>query len=180
MKSRLIIATLLFSVFFISCKKEEKAQPEPIVEEVKNIFKTSLNIVVKKDDNLHLYFTEDGSTNFTEENSVWVDVKGSETAQDVTFQLGENRVPTQLRLDFGIAKDQEPIVINSFAMNYLNKEFKIPGNQFLILFDPDLTKTIFDKNTATVTAVVKDGVRQSPSFYPNTKPLGDEINKLVK
>ena len=77
-------------------------------------------------------------------------------------------------------KDQEPIVINSFQMNYSNNEFKIPGNQFWIYFNPDLTKTAFDKNTATVSGLVKDGVRQSPSFYPNTTPLGNEIRKIIK
>ena len=41
------------------------------------------------------------------------------------------------------------------------------------------SKTIFDKTTGTVSAVFKDGVRQSPSFYPNANPLGNEIKKSL-
>jgi len=183
MKSRLIIATLLVTVFFVSCKNDEKKEtaPETKVAEVQSkSFRVSLDLLIKQDDKLHLYYTEDNSINFVEESSVWLEVKGNPTSQKVTFELPKDVYPTQFRLDFGINKDQAPITISSFAINYLQREFKIPGSQFYIFFDPDLTKTVFDKNTATVSAVVKDGVRQSPSFYPNTKPLGDEINKLLK
>ena len=182
MKTRIILSILLVTVFFTGCKNDksvdslEVVTPEKVVDET---FKVTINATVNKDDTFSLYYTEDGTTDF-KKAALWMAFKGNNSPQDIVFTLPKDVLPTQLRLDFGITKDQEPIVINSFSMNYLNKEFKIPGNQFFILFDPDITKTVFDKNTATVTAVVKDGVRQSPSFYPNKKPLGDEINKLVK
>lgn len=43
-------------------------------------------MVVKKDDNMHLYYTQDGSINFDEKQSVWMPV-GNESAQEVTFKL---------------------------------------------------------------------------------------------
>jgi hypothetical protein len=181
MKTRIILSVLLVAIFFTGCKDEKSVDNLEVVtpEVVDESFKVTINATVKKDDTFSLYYTEDGSTDFKLE-PLWLAFKGNNAPQDIVFSLPKDVLPTQIRLDFGITKDQEPIVINSFKMSYYKKEFQIPGNQFFIYFDPDLSKTVFDKNTATVTAVVKDGARQSPSFYPNTKPLGDEINKLVK
>lgn len=182
MNSKKIFALLLLVITTISCKdeakKDDNGQQNQEVATPDNTFKVSLNVVVKKNDNFCLLYTEDGSTNFKE--GIWKEVKAAENGQIVEFSLPKDIIPSQLRLDLGMNKDQEPIVINSFQMNYSNNEFKIPGNQFWIYFNPDLTKTAFDKNTATVSGLVKDGVRQSPSFYPNTTPLGNEIRKIIK
>ncbi len=181
MKTRIILAILLVAVFFTGCKGEKSIDDLEVVTPVAvdETFKVIINATVKKDDTFSLYYTEDGTTDFKLE-PLWLAFKGNDAPQDIIFNLPKDVLPSQIRLDFGITKDQEPMVINSFRMTYLKKEFQIPGNQFFVYFDPDLTKTVFEKNTATVTAVVKDGVRQSPSFYPNTKPLADEINKLIK
>ena len=49
---------------------------------------------------------------------MWMAIKGSEAPQDIVFTLPKDVLPTQLRLDFGMTKDQAPIIINSFSMNY--------------------------------------------------------------
>ena len=174
----------MVTAFFTGCKNDKSVDSlevvKPAVEAADTSFKVTINVTVKKDDTFSLYYSEDGSTDFTKIKPLWMVVKGNQTQQNVVFSLPKDVIPTQLRLDFGMTKDQEPIIINSFQMNYLKNEFKIPGNQFFVYFDPDITKTIFDKNTATITAVVKDGIRQSPSFYPNSNPLGNEIKKIVR
>lgn len=182
MKTRIILSILLVTVFFTGCKNDKSVDSLEVVtpEVVDNTFKVRMNVTVKKDDTFSLYYTEDGSTDFTKIPPLWMVVKGNPSHQDVVFTLPPDVIPTQLRLDFGMNKDQEPLIINSFQMNYLKNEFKIPGNQFFIYFDPDLTKTVFDKTTGTISGVVKDGVRQSPSFYPNADPLGKEIKKIVR
>jgi len=182
MRTKFFILAIVLAGIFSSCKNEKSVDSLEVVqpEVVDNAFKVTLNVTVKKDDTFSLYYTEDGSTDFTKSPPLWMVVKGNASQQDVVFSLPQDVIPTQLRLDFGMNKDQEPIVINSFQMNYFKNEFKIPGNQFFIYFDPDITKTIFDKTTATVSAVIKDGVRQSPSFYPNANPLGNEIKKIVR
>lgn len=182
MKARIILSILFVTVFFIGCKDEKSVDKLEVVNPevaVDDTFRVTINAVVKKNDSFSLYYSLDGTTDFTIE-PLWREFKGSEGAQDIVFELPKDVVPTEIRLDFGLTKDQEPIVLNYFKMNYLNNEFKVAGNQFGMYFNPDPTKTIFDYNTATITAVVKDGVRQSPSFYPHTKPLGDEIKKLLK
>ena len=177
MKTKFIVLLSIVSVL-IGCNKDksEPAQPEAPKEEMG--FKFSVNVVAKKDDTFSLFYTEDGTTNFTE--PIWLAVKGSDSAQDVVFTLPEDAVPTQFRLDMGMSKDQEPMIINGFKMSYRGKTFEVPGSDFYIYFDADKSKTIYDREKQTVTAVVKDGQRQYPSFYPNTAPLGEAIKKVMQ
>lgn len=181
MKTKFLALFVIVSTLFVGCKDEKSNDAIDAVtaKEQKN-FKVTLNVTVKKNDTFSIFYTEDGSIDFTKTTPIWVEVKGSDSPQDVVFNLPEDIIPTQLRLDFGMSKDQEEIVINKFKMDFFGKSFEAAGEQFYVYFDPDLSKTIFDKDKKTINAVVKDGVRQSPSFYPNTKPLGDEITKIVK
>jgi hypothetical protein len=182
MKTKFITVFLLLSIVLVGCKNENKndtTASESVVKNDKN-FTVTLNVTVKKDDTFSLFYTEDGSTDFTQIQPLWIEVKGSEVPQDVVFALPADASPTQLRLDFGLNKEQQPILINKFNMNFFGKSFESPGKDFYIYFDADRSKTIYDKDQMTIDAVISDGVRQSPSFYPNTKPLGDEIAKLLQ
>lgn len=181
MKTRFIALFVVLTTLFVGCKNDKPADAMEAVapKEDKN-FKVTLNVTVKKDDTFSIFYTEDGTNDFTKIQPIWLEVKGSESPQDVVFNLPEDIVPSQLRLDFGINKEQQPIVINKFKMSYFGKSFEAPGEDFYIYFDADKSKTVYDKDKKTIDAVVKDGVRQSPSFYPNMKPLGDEITKIVK
>ena len=67
MRTKFLIATLVLLGIFSSCKNEksvdslEVVQPEVTVD---NSFKVTLGVIVKKEDNLSLFFTEDGSIDF--------------------------------------------------------------------------------------------------------------------
>lgn len=175
----LILIFCFFSV--IGCKNEKSNNTDELsVAKEENNFKVKLTVTVKKDDTFSLFYTEDGSTDFSKIPPIWLNVKGSNSPQDIVFNLPEDAIPSQLRLDFGLSKDQEEMVIDKFGMYYFGKSFEIPGDKFYFYFDADKSKTIFDKDKRTVNAVFKSGVRQFPSFYPNTRPLGEEIQKLVK
>lgn len=182
MKTKFLALLFLLSLIIVGCKDEKTSDTNAEESAVKNDrnFTVTLNVTVQKDDNFSLFYTEDGSTDFSKIQPLWIEVKGGSAAQDVVFKLPEEANPTQFRLDFGMNKEQQPIVINTFKMAFLGKSFEALGQDFYIYFDADKSKTIFDKDQKIVNAVVTDGVRQSPSFYPNTKPLGDEISKLLQ
>jgi hypothetical protein len=181
MKTRLILVSL-FAVLFFSCKndKTETTKEDAATPAKSTAFKVTLEVIAKKKDGFSLFYTEDGTNDFSKIQPIWADAKASDAPQQIVFTLPEDVFPTQFRLDLGVTPDQEDIVIKSFTMEYMDKSFRINGDEFFIYFDPDPSKTIFDKTTGVVKAVVKDGVRQSPSFYPNTKPLGDQIALLLK
>jgi len=180
MKTRILSSILLLAVFLTGCKNEKPIDSLDVVktEEAVKIFQITLDVTVKKNDDFALFYTEDGSINFTG-NPIWIGVKGSETSQKVVFNLPEDVIPTNLRLDFGISKDQEPMTINNFKMTYAGKTFEAPGATFFQYFRPNEECTQVDKVKALVIPVKKEGKYFGPSFYPEIA-LSEEIGKLVK
>jgi hypothetical protein len=111
MKLRTIILGIFFTVALASCKKDEKAaegnapSTEAVVND--NVTTFTLNAVVKKDDSFQIYYKQDNDVQapFDEKSSMYVEIKGSETAQDIVFRLPKDVMPTMLRFDFGVTKD---------------------------------------------------------------------------
>ena len=182
MKTRVILASLFLSMALFSCKKEVKTEAAEaiVVDETKDLFKVSLDLVVKKNDTLHLYYTEDGSINFSEESSIWLPVTGKEANQEVTFMLPKDVFPTQFRLDLGVNQAQEDIVFKTISFNYLDKKFASTGADVANYFIPDQSKCSFDIATGTIKATKDNGTRLSPSFYPNELRIKAELEKLAK
>ena len=180
MKTKLIVSFLMVFALF-SCKKETKpTETEAKKEEVSKIFKVTLDVKVSKDDTFHLFYTEDGSINFNEESSIWVELKGSPQSQKVVFNLPENTIPTQLRLDFGINKLQDDIIINNFSMYYAGKTFEAPSSKFFDLFRPNELVVGIDPATNTIKPIKKEGQAYGPSFYPREDAVTKQIELLVK
>lgn len=178
--------TLVFSLLFVFACNKDKAKENtkaeapkiPVTENVDKRYKVKLDFIAKKDDSFSLFYTEDGSIDFTKIEPIWVEFKGNPEMQEIVFNIPDKVVPTQIRLDFGVNKDQSEVVIRSLKMEHAGKYFEAQGNLFFEYFRPDPTKTIIDKETAVVKAVVKDGVRQSPSFYPIEDVMKAELAKL--
>ena len=184
MKMKLIFVFLL-SVTLFSCKNEEKtndAADGPVAEQEvdQNLLKVSFDLIVKKDDNMHLYYSEDGSINFNEKQSVWIPVKGSEQTQEVIFKLPENVLPTALRVDFGYGKNetQSDVELKSFRLKYYDKIFEVKDTMIFNYFYPNLENTVVPFKTAILQRKAKDQPG-GPILYPHT-PLTVELEKIVK
>ena len=179
MKTKFLTSLMIILSLF-SCKQETKKQDTNVVNtEVSKTFKVTLDVKVNKNDTFHLFYTEDGSINFKEESSVWVELKGSPEYQKVVFNLPENTIPTQMRIDFGINKEQDDIIIKNFKMDYLGKTFEAPGSLFFNYFRPNELVVAIDATTNTIKPIKKEGQAYGPSFYPQDA-LSDQIKKLVK
>ena len=177
----------LFLVFFLtsiilSCKNDTKVQQNEnqnnSIVIPTNSFKVFVNVVVKKNDDFCLLYTQDGSLNFKE--GVWQVVKGSDNEQTVEFSLPNDVFPTQLRLDLGKNIEQDDILIKSVKFDYLGNFRELLGPQIGVFFRPDNSKCTFDANTGLIKAIVKDGVKQFPSLYPHETVQAAEIPKLIK
>lgn len=182
MKTRIILSILLVTVFFTGCKNDKSVDSLEVVtsEVVDNSFKIVLKAIVKKDDDIALYYTEDGTTNFYDVKPIWQGVKGSENEQEISYTLPADAYPTQIRFDLGLKKDQEDITIKGVKMTYLGKTFEAYGQKFWLFFRDDKNQCNADNNTGIVTAVVKDGERKMPSICPQQDVLGPELLKLGK
>lgn len=179
MKTKFILSVVIAFVLF-SCKQEAKpTESKDKNEEVSKVFKVTLDVKVNKDDTFHLFYTEDGSINFAEESSVWVELKGNPESQQVVFSLPENTIPTQMRIDFGINKNQDDMIIRNFKMDFAGKTFEAPGAQFFKYFRPNDLVVAIDAATGAIKPIKKEGQGYGPSFYPQEE-LAKEIESLVK
>lgn len=182
MRTKFILSLLFSLILLVSCKNEKPIDSLDVVSPEKiadNTFKVTLNVIVKGDDTFSLYYTEDGSIDFKGE-PLWLAVKGNESAQDVAFSLPKDVYPTQLRLDFGMNTKQEDIFLKAVTFEYKGNKKQIVGADLINYFIADQSKCSFDSTTGLIKAIVKDGVRQYPSLYPqnvNLKPLLENFGK---
>jgi hypothetical protein len=182
MKFRNIILLTVLSLVFVNCKNDknnsETEKQKQDVEIQQNLFKVSLNAIVNKTDDFCLLYTEDGSLNF--EEGVWQQVIGSTNEQTINFSLPDGVFPSLLRLDLGKKSDQNDIVLKSLTFSYQGKVRELVGPQIGVFFRPDVTKCTYDASTGIIKAIVKDGVKQSPSLYPHESIQAVELIKLAK
>lgn len=177
MKIKLLISLFILSFCFISCKKEaEKTEKE---DPTKELFKVSLDLVLPKNDTLHLYYAQDMAQDYREENSIWLPVQGKEMAQKVTFNLPEEILPIKVRIDFGVNKENKEIVLNTVAFDYFDKSFVANDSIIFNYFRPDESATIVDYKTRTLKRKDPNSVK-GPSLYPHDEAVKAAIEKLVK
>jgi hypothetical protein len=172
-----ILLLLFVSISVLSCKNKEEAQ-EVQIEEKDNSFTITVDMVVKKDDNFQIYYMEDVNEPLDPKNYIDVAVKGSENSQEVVFKLPEDVVPANIRFDLGGNKEQEPIKINSFKMNYFDKKFEAKNEAFDFFFGYNQQVT-FDKVSSTATMKTQGNEDYDPICI--AKPsLHDELKKMVQ
>lgn len=170
--------SLVFLVFIltISCKEKEQKDEDGMHNKE---FTVALDVEVSEPDNFSLYYTEDESINFDVIPPLWASVKGSSNVQRVIFTLPKGAKPTQIRLDFGTNKKQEDIIFRQFTFTYGNKKFDVAGPEIFTYFRPDGSKCKINTSSCKITAIEKDGVRQTPSLYPHEDALGAQIKCLT-
>lgn len=169
-----LIVVILFS--FVGCKKERETG---IAGAEGKHMQVMLEVVAEKDDNFSVYYTEDGSIDFSKEEPVWMPVQGSSKVQEVVFNLPEGKVPTQLRLDLGTNKQQEEVVLKKVSIIYFDQIFIVEDRDIFTFFMADHSKCTVDIKTGTIKAITTNGVRQSPSLYPHGRRLSRQLALLT-
>ncbi len=176
------ILLLICIAFLSSCKndnqKEKATEPDAAVVE-DFIFKVKLGFVAAQNDNFHIYYTEDGSIDFNEEQSIWAEVKGSNQPQELVFNLPEGALPTNLRIDFGGGPnpEQTQIMLQKFGMEYHGKKFEVQGSDIFKFFYPNEQNTVYDASAGALKRITPDD-QTAPSLYPHLT-LSAEIEKLL-
>ena len=177
MKTNFVIVAAIVSLIFISCKNDKKDAVANA--DVKQNFSVDLYVVAPLDDNFSVYYTEDNSISFNGDKAVWRGVKGQLTSQQVTLDLKEEIIPTNIRIDFGINKDQGDVVLEKFKLSFYGKSFEAKGSEFFKYFIPnDSVKTEIDPAKGTVKFLKNPKKFFSPFYYPQQAVL-DEIKKIT-
>ncbi|RBA29701.1 hypothetical protein [Flavobacterium tibetense] len=177
MNSKFILPYLLFTIVFVSCKKE-KTDNQIESEEKSKTFDVTLNMVVSQDDNFQIFYIDGSNQDFDENKSLWVSVKGSLEPQDIIFNLPEDVIPSNIRLDLGNNENQSAMKLNSFKMSYYDKSYELKDT--LILRNFVIGEQLnYDKTTSTLTPNKGKATIYDPLLYPQSN-LREEIEKIVK
>lgn len=183
MKTKLIILSAILSLAFVSCKndaKEGKATEEVVKQDVKENFSLELDVITPNKDDFSMFYTEDGTINFSGDKAVWFGVVPNAASQKVVFDLSEEILPTDIRIDFGLVQDKGDVTVERFKMSYYGKTFEAKGSDFLKYFIPNETlKADVDAAKGTIRFQKLPEKPFTPFFYPQ-QALLDEIKKITK
>jgi hypothetical protein len=183
MKIKLIPALLLLFILG-SCKidkKEENQEALPQTESPKLLnskVKLTFDMVVPKDDLFQVYYTEDGTANCSDDQSVKTLVKGSDVSQKIVFYFPEDVAITYLRFDPGENKDQGTMKANSFTYEYFGKKIEASGSDFFNYFGSPTEQITVDTKTGTITPSGK-GEKYDPVLYQQPQ-VYDRLVEILK
>ena len=183
MNSRIILTIFLSMIFLASCKdKDAQTNTETSTQteaKVKDNIIITISAIVKKDDNFQIYYKDEETEGFTEEKSFYVELKGSESVQDIVFNLPENEFPNYLRLDFGINKEQAPIEIKNLKLSYFDKTVDIKGEDLFEYFYANDSTLKVDKVKGIITPILAADGGYDP-MIASADGLRKQLEQLVQ
>jgi hypothetical protein len=180
MNSKNIIVLLGILSFSLACKNDKT---ENKVEEnkpaVKENFSVELDVMASKKDDFSFYYTEDNTIAFTGDMAMWHGVVGNNTREKINYDMSPEKIPTDIRLDFGMNKEQDSVKLYNVKVAYYGNEISIKGNEFFNYFiESKDFKTVVD-NSEGCLKIYKNGADyKTPFFYPRQE-LIDAIKKLT-
>ena len=178
MKTKLIFITFLVAVISFSCKNESKKTEEILPEEKIITFDVTTDVIVKKDDDLIIYYKDGTNEWFDERHAVWNHVKGSDNLQTITFHLPEGVLPNNIRFDFSKNPLQDPIKISRIKISYQKNSFEVREDDILNYFEIN-EYVKYDKNTKLYTTS-KDSKGVYDPFLQITMKFYNEMDKVNK
>lgn len=106
---------------------------KPTLKKIKNSnpsfgFQVILNLVVKKDDEFQLFYTDNNISGYSEKHSLRKKIKGKKREQIIQFNLPKGIFPNKFRFDVGANEEQNSILIKSIKVKHGANEIFISKN----------------------------------------------------
>jgi len=161
------ICVLLIFAFFTNCENKEKT----------NSLKMNLDVVIKENDSIQIYYTKNTSIAFVEEQSFWKKVLGSKKNQTISVIFPDSILPKQIRIDFGRNIKQSEIILNEITFSYKEKSFSAKGEEIYHLFRIDESNTQIDKLIGSIKRKISTQ-STGPSLYPKGNKLNNRLNRM--
>lgn len=179
MKKIVLLALTVVSLVSTSCKDEKKAgSPDDKKGPVKENFYVEITATASKKDDFAVYFTEDGTIDFKPEAALW---RGFAAGKEETlvYDFPVDAVPTHIRIDFGMNKEQDSVTLSRLKIGYLDNALEIKGSQFFDFFIKDEQfKTAVDAAKGT-TSFIKNGAEYKTPYYYPRQELIDKIKQMT-
>lgn len=182
MKTKLFIIATFLLLLNTSCKNKEEnkeaTDKETTAAPAKQNFSVEVDVAASKKDDFTLYYTEDNTISFKGEMAVWHGVEGNNKREKVVFDLSEEKIPTDIRLDFGMNKEQESVTVYGVKVAFYGNELYIKGSDFFKYFiESKDFKTEFGADGSL--KILKNGSEYKTPFYYPRQELIDALKKLT-
>lgn len=176
MKNRLLIFVLSSLFLLVSCNGKKGDNLED-TKQVNEFFSVEVEAIASKTDDFAMYYSEDNTSNFKDVNAIWHGINAGKD-ETIPFVLSGEKIPTHIRLDFGL-KNQDSVVVKKIKVDFFGNSFQIKGSDFFTFFIKDeqfVTKT--DPVKGTLTIFAKEGVYKTPYYYP-TQLMINKIKEIT-
>jgi len=167
------------------CKNEKPLDELRLInyEIEKNDIYLELEMIVPEDDVFSVFYTEDGSFNYSAEKMLKRNVKGNNQPQLILFKFPEAAKPTAIRIDIGVNPNQQKIMFKRFAFNYFDKQFII-NHAFLKYYRTNAFFRFNSKKKVFIPTKTKEKYDPilfcKPALVKQLKQLIDEKNSVEK
>ena len=129
--------------------------------------------IIENNDTITLYYLEGEEINITKENSIPIEIIGSDVQQTLDFKLDEDVLPTRLIIKYGNDDKRQKIKFLDSKLEYQGKEIVIKNGMFYQFFIPN---EYIDFNQAEQIAIsTKKNGDYNPIFF-SRKILEDKID----
>lgn len=170
----LLIVCCITIPLILSCNQRKKQGDGESSESYEDHLIVAVEVMVLKDDYFELYY-RNKDEQFNAENSIRVEIKGSEEFQTLLFVLDHHIFPSHIRLDLGMKEDQDPIALGQLAFRYNDAVHEFTKAELQKYFRPNKGLE-FDFDTLTARGVPIDG-KYDP--YLVSYDISYFVNKLI-
>ncbi|OYQ33312.1 hypothetical protein CHU92_13045 [Flavobacterium cyanobacteriorum] len=179
MKKIVLLALTAIGFLSISCKEEKKDEnTENKKAPVKENFYVEITAQAAKKDDFAVYYTEDGTIEFKPEKALWRGIAANKE-ETMVIDFPADIIPTHIRLDLGLNKEQDSVTISKIKIGYLDNAIEIKGSQFFDYFVIDNQfKTTVDPSKATITFIKNGTEYKTPYYYPRQE-LVNKIKQIT-
>ncbi len=174
-----IVIVLLISITFLQTSCKKGGETTEVKTPTKQNFSVEILAQSSKKDDFAVYYTEDGTINFDSNKVLWHGVKPG-VNEKIVFDFPEEKLPTAIRLDFGMNKEQDSVVISKVKIAYLDENFEFNGSDFFNFFIQDKQfKVNTNTKNGTLTLYKNGATYSTPYFYPRGE-LAEKIKAMTK
>lgn len=160
---------LFFSLLTILLSCTESSQTN-------NLF-LNIDMIVKQNDSINVYYTQNEEIDFIDKQSFWTNVEGNSKNQTVKIAFPDTVIPKQIRIDFGNNLNQPEIVLNKMDFYFKKEHFSLKGKEIYYYFRIDGSVTELDLEMGTLKR--KDSLQtRGPSLYPKGDNLFNKLNEF--
>lgn len=169
---KIILALVMVMVALSSCKNKV----DNVISEKENPFTIEMNITIKQDDVICIYYKDKTIGFFSEEMGIYKNLVKSDLPQNIVFEVPEGISPNDVRLDLSHQNKNQTMLVNKIIFSFKGKSFEILNKDLDKYFTPNKGIIFNEKERSYTFKNNEDGsydpfLTTTGEFYPLLEKL---------